>query len=134
MGIRRVRCSRRRHRKGAEIVELALALPVLFVLVFGTLELCEVVFLKQSMAVASYEGTRLAARSSSTSSDVISRCQQILTDRRVQGASVTVSPSNISNLPVGTSVRVEIRAPIDTTTDLVIPQLELVQSNTVLRE
>lgn len=127
----------RKRRKGAAIVELAVCLPVMTLLVFGTLELCELMFLKQSMSVASYEAARLAARKDSTSAMVIGRCESILADRRVDGATVTLDPGDITGLPRGTAIQVNIRAPLqaNNTTALVLNQgLEVRQSTTMLRE
>ena len=53
----------RRRRHGAAATEFAVCLPVLMLLLLGMLEACTMIFLKQSLAVAAYEGghTALAA-------------------------------------------------------------------------
>ncbi len=132
-----VRKSRHAARDGAAVVELALALPVLVMLVMGTLEICELVFLKHSMSIASYEGARLGARKTATAAQVIERCESILSGRRVSGGSVTVSPTSLTGIPRGTEIQVQIRAPLqlNSTTGMVIDRgLEVVQSTTMLRE
>ena len=47
------------------------------------------VFLKQSLAVAAYEGVRTAIDPSATADSVQTACDQILADRHVAGAKVT---------------------------------------------
>ena len=50
-------CSRREHgRHGATTVELALVLPVLFIIVFGSFEFSRLNMLKHLAEVAAYEG------------------------------------------------------------------------------
>lgn len=109
-------------RLGAEIVELAFALPVMSVIVFGTLETCELMFLKQSLSVASYEAGRVAARPGSTTAEVETRFQQIMTSRRVNNATITVTPGDVSSVAVGQPIRVDVRAPItgNNSTNLVL--------------
>ncbi|MEM9354248.1 MAG: TadE/TadG family type IV pilus assembly protein [Planctomycetota bacterium] len=124
-------------RRGVEATELALTLPVVVVLVFGALEVCEVVFLKQSLTVTTYEGSRLAARRWTTTADVTSLCDAILEGRRVTNATVTVTPAEIELLPRGTPITVTVRAPFssNSSTRLVLNSIgDVVQSNTMLRE
>jgi hypothetical protein len=99
--------------------ELAVCLPVVVLLVLATIEACSMVFLKQSLTVASYEGVRAAVDKGATSADVQAACQQVLSDRNVDGAKVTVSPSNIPALKPGDLIDVTVTAPC--TANSVIP-------------
>ena len=119
---RRSHPRRRPRRLGAEIVELAFALPVMTVIVFGTLETCELMFLKQSLSVASYEAGRLAARPGSTTAEVEGRFAQIMTDRRVTGATISVTPADVSGVAVGETITIDVAAPIsnNSSTNLVL--------------
>jgi Flp pilus assembly protein TadG len=101
----------RQKRRGVASVEFAIVLPVLLILVFGTIEICQRIFLRQSMVIAAYEGARLAARRNSENSDVVARCSTLLQERRVAGAVVTVTPANLATLTTGTEVRVTITTP-----------------------
>jgi len=92
-------------------VELAIILPILLMLVFGTIEICQRIFLRQSAVIVAYEGARLAARGSSTNAEVVARCQQLLISRRVRNAIVTTQPSNFLQSPTGTELRVIITVP-----------------------
>lgn len=98
-------------RRGVATVEFAIVLPVMLILVFGTIEVCQRIFLRQSMVIAAYEGARLAARRNSTNADVVARCRAMLDERRVVGATVTVTPANLSTQPVGAEIQVAISVP-----------------------
>ncbi len=100
-----------RRRRGVAAVELAVCLPIVVLLVIGTIEACSMVFLKQSLAVAAYEGARTAIVPGTTKADVDAACQQILTDRNVSGGTVTVSPANFDALNPGDFVNVTVSAP-----------------------
>jgi hypothetical protein len=91
--------------------ELAVCLPVVVLLVLATIEACTMIFLKQSLTVAGYEGVRTALVQNATAADVQAACNQVLLDRRVDGASVSVNPSNIGLLKPGDTVNVTVVAP-----------------------
>jgi Flp pilus assembly protein TadG len=101
----------RRSGRGVAAAELAVCLPVVVLLVIATLEACSAVFLKQSLTVAAYEGVRTAIVPGATTTSVTTSCNQILKDRRINGAKVTISPSNISVLKPGDYVDVTVTAP-----------------------
>ncbi|MFO0924034.1 MAG: TadE family protein [Pirellulales bacterium] len=105
------RRNRRRTRKGVAAVELAFVLPVLLVLVFGTIEICQRIFLRQSLVIAAYEGARLGARRNTTNAQVIDRCNTILQQRNVRGGSVTVTPANILSIATGEAITISVTAP-----------------------
>ncbi len=69
------------------------------------------IFLKQSLTAASYEGVRVALAPGSTAANVQTVCQQVLKDRRIDGATVTVKPTDIAALNPGEFVDVTISAP-----------------------
>jgi hypothetical protein len=91
--------------------ELAVCLPIVVLLVLATIEACSAVFLKQSLTVASYEGVRAALEEGATAKSVRDTCNQILSDRRVQGGSVRVRPSDIDSLQPGDFVDITVSAP-----------------------
>jgi hypothetical protein len=68
--------------------------------------------LKQSLTVAAYEGVRTALVEGATQASVQGKCDQILADRRIQGGSVTIKPSNIASLKAGEYVDVTVTAPV----------------------
>ena len=65
--------------------ELAVCLPIIVLLVVATVEACSMVFLKQSLSVAAYEGVRTAISNRATTAEVQGACQQILADRQCAG-------------------------------------------------
>ncbi len=105
------RKNRNRSRRGSAVVELAITLPVFVLILFGTIETTTMIFLQQSLEMCAYQGARIALIPSSTSAKVSRACSTILTDRKVNGATVTVSPANYSTAPYGTLIRVQVTAP-----------------------
>ena len=105
----------RRHnnRRGVAATEFAVCLPVIVLLVLGMIECCTMIFLKQSLTIASYEGIRTALEDRAVSTDVRRTSQQVLTQRRVQGGTITVNPSDIPATPTGQYITVTVTAPAD---------------------
>ena len=104
---------RKRVRSGVATAELAVCLPVIVLMVIATVEACSMVYLKQTLSIAAYEGVRTAIMAGATEADVGAACDQILDDRRVEGGTVTVKPSNIASLNPGQFVDVTVTAPCD---------------------
>ena len=107
--IRRRNCLR--TRRGVAAAELAVCLPVVVLLVLATIESCSALFLKQSLTVAAYEGVRTAIEKGTTTANVQTRCDQILADRRIQGAKVTINPANKAVMKPGDFIDVTVSAP-----------------------
>lgn len=101
----------RRSRRGVAAVELAVCLPIVVLLVVATMEACSAVFLKQSLTVAAYEGVRTSLVEGATASNVQAACNQVLADRKIDGGTITVSPSDIASMNVGEFVNVTVSAP-----------------------
>src|SRR3954451_19886658 len=110
MGIIR-RTNRLGKRRGVAAAELAVCLPVVVLLVIATIESCSALFLKQSLTAAAYEGVRAAIVKGSTPTSVQTACNQILTDRRIQGSQVILNPASISSLKPGDFIDVTVSAP-----------------------
>ncbi|MCG8448620.1 MAG: pilus assembly protein [Pirellulales bacterium] len=104
---------RRRNRRAIAAAEFAVCLPVIVLLVLGMIESCTMIFLKQSLTVAAYEGVRTALEENAVSADVRRTSQQVLSERRVRGGATTVSPGNLPSLPVGQYITVTASAPAD---------------------
>lgn len=106
----------RRKRFGVAATELAVCLPVIVLLVVATVEACSMVFVKQSLTVAAYEGVRTALEKGATAADVQATCDQILRDRKIVGGTVVINPANFQTLPPGQYVDVTVSAPCDRNT------------------
>jgi Flp pilus assembly protein TadG len=99
-------------RAGAATVEMAVCLPLLMLIGFGAIETANAIFLKQVVAQVAYEGGRVAALSDATEADILKRCNDFLSMRRIKGASISVSPKNVSaGLAKGTAIHVTVSAP-----------------------
>ncbi|TWU29894.1 TadE/TadG family type IV pilus assembly protein [Bythopirellula polymerisocia] len=110
-----MRSFRRNHsqslRSGVAAAEFAVCFPVVVLIVLATIEACTMVFLKQSLTVAAYEGARTAISLNATTAQAEQSAQQILTERRVRGGTVSMTPSNLAGVNAGEYIEVEVSAP-----------------------
>lgn len=110
--LKRLRIKNRgRNNSGAAAVEFAVISPVLFLLFMGTVETCRFIYLRQSLTIAAYEATRIALIPKSTSGQVVAAANNILTDRGIKGASITITPSDFSSAPIQSFIEVRVTAP-----------------------
>jgi Flp pilus assembly protein TadG len=109
----RSRRSPKTVRRGVATVELATVLPLFVLIVLGTIEACSMLYLTQSLHIAAYEATRVSLIPKSTSTQVHDAAQQILQDRKVSDAVITIQPANYSALSMGAHIQVVITAPAD---------------------
>jgi Flp pilus assembly protein TadG len=101
------------RRRGVAASELAVCLPVMVLLVLATIETCTMIFLKQSLTVAAYESVRCSLQPGAVASDVQTTCDGVLTDRRINGGKLTISPANFTQLTPGQYVQITVSAPAD---------------------
>ncbi len=101
------------QRPGVAAAELAICLPLLFMLVLASIEACTMIYLNHSLTIASYEGVRVAVNYDSTNADVHARCNEIIAERNVASGSVIISQSDVANLARGTQISVMVSAPCD---------------------
>jgi hypothetical protein len=97
-------------RKGAAAVEMALVLPVLILLVFGTIAISQIIHFRKGVVAATAEGIRIASRRDVNSTQVTTLIQQILTGRRITSATVTITPTEISILKPGDTIEIVVAA------------------------
>ena len=98
-------------RRGAAAVEFAVCLPVIILLVMGSIEASSFIFLKESLGVAAYEGAREAIRNGSVSADADSRARSILTARQVQGFQISFPGNDPTTARRGDEIIVQVTAP-----------------------
>ena len=98
-------------RRGIAATELAVCLPLLLVLIIGTIEACSMVYLKQSLSVAAYEGVRVSVSPTGETAAVKTAANRILTARNVNSPTITVSPADFANQPPETWITVRVSAP-----------------------
>ena len=113
--MRRLSKSKRAEpRHGAAVVELAILLPILLTVTFGSLEICNRLFLRQTAAVAAYETARLAARRTVSETQAQARGLTLLQGRQIVGGSVSISPggNGLTTLPTGGQLTVTVSIPV----------------------
>jgi TadE-like protein len=106
-------------RRAAAAAELAICLPLIVMLLLASIEACSMIFLDHSLTIASYEGVRVAINFDGNNADVLARCNQIIDDREVEDATVTLDPSNVANVPRGEPIAITVTAPCDA--NMIIP-------------
>ncbi|WP_052301458.1 TadE/TadG family type IV pilus assembly protein [Planctopirus limnophila] len=97
-------------RRGAAAVEMALVLPVLILVVFGTIAVSQIIHFRKGVVAATAEGIRIASRRDVSSTEVTTLVRQILTGRRISQATITITPTEISNLRPGELIEIQVRA------------------------
>ncbi|MCC6509718.1 MAG: pilus assembly protein [Pirellulaceae bacterium] len=98
-------------RRGVAAVELAVCLPLMVIFTFTSIELCSAIYLRQSLSIAAYEGVRVACHPQGGTSDASEAAGRILTERRIHGGVVTLTPSDIDSVTKGSTIRVSVTAP-----------------------
>jgi len=97
-------------RKGAALVELAVCLPVLMVLILGSIEATSAIFIRQALTTAAYEAAREAARTGATTLTATARGQAVLDARRIRNSTIQFTPSNVSTAGRGNIITIEVTA------------------------
>lgn len=101
----------RNRRRGVAATEFAVCLPVIVLLMLATIEACSMIFVKQALTVAAYEGGRVAIDSGTTEADVQTAVNQILTERRIQDGALSLQPGNLNAVNEGEFLTVTVTAP-----------------------
>ena len=90
------------------MVELAICLPILLVILLATIEACAMLQVQQNAVTSAYEGARIAIIPGVDASIVSQQCEMLLDDRNISGYSISMTPSDLSTLMVGDSVKVTV--------------------------
>jgi hypothetical protein len=106
------------RRRGVAAVEFAVCLPVIFLLVFGSIEASSFIFLKQSLHVAAYEGAREAIRIGSGNTQASDCVQNLLGSRNVVDFQVNFPNGESGDAARGDEVVIEVSAPTSTNSPL----------------
>lgn len=75
-------------RKGFAVVELAVCIIPLFIIIFGTVEICQQLHRRQDAIVVAFEGARMRSIKNSTTAESERICRAMLSDRNIQGGNV----------------------------------------------
>ena len=105
--------NRLRNRKGAAVVEFAVCLPLIMLIMLGSIEAANMLFLRQALVQASYEGAKAAVRLDSDNATVEEIANLVAAGRRIEGFTVETVPSDVTLVPQGELIRVRTSAPVD---------------------
>ena len=105
-----------KSRRGVAAVEFAVCLPVVLLVVFGSIQAASMLFLRQATIQAAYEGVKVGIRNSGTDDGVREAAQAVLDGRQLTGVTIDIQPSNVDTLDAGTIVDVIVSAPADENT------------------
>ena len=111
----------KRTRRGANTVELALALPVLLLFVLGGFEMARANMIRNLAANAAYEGAREAVVAGATASRAETVATSVMHSVGVANSSVVVTPATIT--PLTSTIKVEVTVPYVTITRIAEPFL-----------
>lgn len=89
---------------------MALILPVLLIVLFGTINCSELMHFRKSMVVAASDGIRLASQRESTSAEALARTNAVLASRRVSNPTITLQPANVELAAPGDVIQMQITA------------------------
>jgi Flp pilus assembly protein TadG len=99
------------RRRGAALVEFAVCLPVLMILVLGSMEATSAIFVRQSLTTSAYEGIREAIRIGSNTTNATNRAQAVLTARQIRSSTIQFTPPNVESAAKGSLIAIEVSAP-----------------------
>ena len=97
-------------RRGAALIEFAVAFPVVLLIVFATVDMCNRIYLQQAIKIMAYEGARVSTIPEATSADVVQQIEGMAADRRIRNLQINVTPSDFENSNFGTFISVEVQA------------------------
>jgi hypothetical protein len=106
-------------RSAVAAAELAICLPLIVSLVLASIEACSMIFLDHGLTIASYESVRAAINYDATNADVTARGNQIINQRSITDATISINPTNVANVPRGQAIEVTVSAPCDA--NMIIP-------------
>lgn len=105
-------------------MELVICLPLIFVLIFGSIEACNMITVKQIATQAAYDGALSAVRPDAVAADVVSSVTTVLSVRNINPQSIMVEGTNgdsLSQVVHGESLVVTVTVTADG--NVVGPQL-----------
>src|SRR5438477_9225280 len=80
-----------RRRRGSEVLEMALMMPILIGLIFGMIEFGYFFYLKHNLQAAAREGARVGSTLNATDADAVSKASAFLTAANLSAGSFAIS-------------------------------------------
>lgn len=113
----------RRHlksRKGVAVTEAAFCVPIILILVFGTLEVCNLIFIKERVSICAFEGCRVGVKRYATREDVEEVATELMTAFGFEQGSydIRVSPDNFNTLNALDPISVTVEVPLSGTASI----------------
>lgn len=99
------------RRRGQAVTELAVGLPVMLLVLMGTMEVCTMIRLKQKLKTAAYEGARVGILPDAKQDNVRWQCETLCNQHRLNDTTVDLTPANLSSLDSGDWFTVQVSAP-----------------------
>ncbi|MEZ6094879.1 MAG: TadE/TadG family type IV pilus assembly protein [Pirellulaceae bacterium] len=106
-----MRIHKSKNRRGAATVEFAVMLPLIVLLVLGSIECSGLMFAKQAMVQSAYEAALVASKVDGKNVDAVDAAQRVARGRRINNLTLTFSPSDTDNAAPGTIITVTAAAP-----------------------
>lgn len=107
---------RSKERRASVLMELAICLPVLTLLILGSIDISNTIHLKHTVTLAAYEAGQTSTCQGGTEAEGRSKGLAILTDRSIRNGTITFSPAITKNTPVGTYITITATAPANNNT------------------
>jgi hypothetical protein len=87
--------------------------PIIILLIVASIDACSMIYLKQSLTIAAYEGGRTAVLPGMSAADIEVDCTAVLSDRDIADAEIDISPPNVGAAKAGDPIVVTVTAPCD---------------------
>jgi hypothetical protein len=129
----------RKSRKGVAVTEAAFCIPVILILIFGSLEVCNVIFVKERVSICAYEGCRVGVKRRATRQQAFDASKQLMNSFGYSDSqfTVTVTPDDFSTLEALDPISVSISYPLTGTASLfgsIINQTTVTSTVQMVRE
>ncbi len=99
------------RRSAAAVVELAVCLPVILLVVMGTIESANMLFMRQALVQSSYEAAKVAIHRRGTNATAINAANNVADGRRISNIQIEFEPANVASVARGELIRVTVSAP-----------------------
>ncbi len=96
------------YRIGSATVELAVCLPVLVIIVMGSLSATSMIFMRSAAVQSAYETIKEAVRQDGDVAGALAQGRAVLEFRNLTADSITFEPANVAAQDRGTPVTVTV--------------------------
>lgn len=121
----------RNSSRGQSLLEFALILPVLMLVVMGTLDLGRAVYIRTTISNAAREGAHTAIISSNTNRNIMDAIESRSGGLGIQDSQISINPTNQASRTKGTTVTIGINYPLTPMTPMLAQMLGSSQTLTL---